>query len=101
MCVLGVRGISDSFPRYSKKESDLSRRRINESFRTRGWRTKGKGMCTGEKTEERNYEKKEKREAVAGELAVWCVPWIRGNAPSHASNMQSLNIQRVGGVWVS
>lgn len=39
-------------------------------FRTRGWRTKGKGMCAGEKTEQRNYEKKERREAVAGELAV-------------------------------
>jgi len=42
-------------------------------FRTRGWRTKGKGMCTGEETEERNYEKKERREAVAGELAACAV----------------------------
>ncbi len=93
--------ISDSFPWYSKKKDPISQEEeLMRVYRTRGWRTKGKGMCAGEKTTETNYKKKERREALAGELAVCSVPWISGNAPSHASNMKPFNVQREGGVGV-
>ncbi len=44
-------------------------------FRTRGWRTKGKCMCAGEKTAETNYKKKERSEALgrwAGSMQSVC-----------------------------